>query len=29
MEALKNVNKSVSMDDLETFEKWMTEFGTV
>ena len=28
-EALKNVNKSVSNDDLENFDKWMAEFGSV
>ncbi|KAL4497847.1 hypothetical protein ABPG72_000602 [Tetrahymena utriculariae] len=28
-EALRNVNKSVSNDDLENFEKWMAEFGSV
>ncbi|EGR29923.1 katanin p60 subunit a, putative [Ichthyophthirius multifiliis] len=26
--AIKNVNKSVSNDDLENFEKWMIEFGS-
>ena len=26
--AIKNVNKSVSTDDLENFEKWMVEFGS-
>ena len=28
-EALKKVNKSVSQGDLEKYEKWMTEFGSV
>ena len=28
-EAIKKVNKSVSKEDLEKYEKWMTEFGSV
>ena len=28
-EALKKVNKSVSKEDLEKYEKWMAEFGSV
>ncbi len=28
-EALANVNKSVSHDDLDRFDKWMEEFGSV
>ena len=27
--ALKKVSKSVSADDLEKYEKWMKEFGSV
>ena len=27
--ALKKVSKSVSPDDLEKYEKWMKEFGSV
>ena len=27
LEALKNTQKSVSQDMLETYEKWMAEFG--
>jgi katanin p60 ATPase-containing subunit A1 len=29
VEALKNVHKSVSNNDLGRFEKWMAEFGSV
>lgn len=29
LEALKNVNKSVSKDDLNKYDVWMKEFGTV
>lgn len=29
LEAVKNVNKSVSQDDLEKYTKWMNEFGSV
>ena len=28
-EAIKKVNKSVSKEDLEKYEKWMKEFGSV
>lgn len=27
-EAIKRINKSVSKEDLETYEKWMAEFGS-
>jgi katanin p60 ATPase-containing subunit A1 len=27
-EALKKCNKSVCQDDLDKYEKWMTEFGS-
>ena len=29
LEALKNINKSVSSNDLLPFEKWMAEFGSI
>ena len=28
-QTLKRVSKSVSKEDLEKYEKWMTEFGSV
>lgn len=28
-EALKNVNKSVGNDDLQKYDRWMKEFGSV
>ena len=28
-EAIKKVNKSVSKEDLEKYEKWMNDFGSV
>lgn len=28
MEAIKNVNKSVSGTDLKRYEEWMKEFGS-
>lgn len=28
VEAVKKCNKSVCQDDLEKYEKWMTEFGS-
>lgn len=28
-EALKNVGRSVSNDDMEAFDKWKAEFGSV
>ena len=29
LEALKNVNKSVGVEDLKKYEMWMKEFGSV